>query len=55
MTGIFFSSQTPEALDKALERFEEISFDREKILKHARKFSKENFQKNILKFIEENA
>lgn len=55
VTGIFFSSQTPEALDKALERFEEISFDREKILKHAKKFSKENFQKNILKFIEENA
>ncbi len=50
-TGIFFSSQTPEALDEALERFDKITFDREKILKHAKKFSKENFKKKIIDFI----
>ncbi len=52
-TGIFFSRQTPLSLDEALERFEKMTFDPEMIIGHAKKFSKENFQKNILKFIKE--
>ncbi len=52
-TGLFFSSQTTASLDEAIERFEKMTFDTEKIHKHAKKFSKENFQKNILKYIEE--
>lgn len=51
-TGIFFSPQTAEALSEAVEKFEKMDFDREKIQKHAEKFSKERFQENIQKFIE---
>ncbi len=51
-TGVFFSAQTPEALNLAIEAFEMLTFDPEVIKNHARWFSKEVFQKNILKYIE---
>ncbi|MDD2693542.1 MAG: glycosyltransferase [Candidatus Gracilibacteria bacterium] len=54
-TGIFFSPQTPEALNEAIERFETLEWDTEKIQARGMEFSKENFQKKILTFIENHA
>ena len=54
-TGIFFSPQTPEALNEAIERFETLEWDTEKIRARGMEFSKENFQKKILTFIENHA
>ncbi len=50
-TGIFFTPQTPEALNEAIERFEKLSFEKQIIRKHAETFSKEQFQEKILTFI----
>ena len=54
VTGVFFSPQTPEALNRAIEKSENTEWDREKIRGHAEKFSKEKFQENILKYIKKN-
>ena len=51
-TGTFFSPQTPEALNVAIEKFENMSFDTETIKKHAEGFSKEVFQEKISEYIE---
>lgn len=53
ISGIFFSSQTPESVDEAIERFEKMEWDKEKIRKRGGEFSKEGFQKNIMKVIQE--
>ncbi len=50
-TGTFFSPQTPEALNTAIEKFEKMTFDPEIIKNHARWFSKEIFQEKIQQFI----
>ena len=50
-TGTFFSTQTPEALNRAIEKFEIISFDPETIINHAKWFSKEVFQEKMFKLI----
>ena len=52
-TWIFFEEQTPESLNKALEKFENIKFDYKKIRKRSEEFSKEIFKEKLLKFIEE--
>lgn len=54
-TGIFFSSQTPLSLSEAIEKFENMEWNRELIREHAEGFSKEVFQKTILKYIETHA
>jgi glycosyltransferase involved in cell wall biosynthesis len=46
-TGIFFNSQTKEALVEAIQSFESLTFDSRKIHIHAQKFSKENFRNNF--------
>ncbi|MBB1565352.1 glycosyltransferase [Candidatus Gracilibacteria bacterium] len=51
-TGVFFSEQTVESLNEAIERFEKLSFDYDKIKKHSEKFDKKYFKQNILEFIE---
>ncbi len=51
-TGTFFSPQTPEALNVAIEKFEKMSFDAKIIRKHAEWFSKKVFQEKILNHIE---
>ncbi len=55
VTGVFFSPQTPEALNTAIEKSETMKWDREKIREHAEKFSKEKFQKSIQEFIRNHA
>lgn len=52
-TWVFFENQTSNSLNKAIENFETMSFDSEKIIKHALNFDKQVFQKNILKFIQQ--
>lgn len=54
-TGIFFTPQTPEALCEAIDRFETMEWDREKIQARGMAFSKEKFQDNIRKYIEKHA
>ena len=54
-TGTFFSPQTPEALNVAIEKFENMSFDSETIQKHAECFSKEVFQKKLFEYIQSHA
>ncbi len=54
-TGLFFSPQTPEALNKAIEKFEKMHFDGTMIRNHAEQFSKEKFQINIQQFIDKYA
>jgi glycosyltransferase involved in cell wall biosynthesis len=51
VTGVFFSPQTSEALNIAIEKSETMEWDREKIREHAEKFSKEKFQENIRTYI----
>jgi glycosyltransferase involved in cell wall biosynthesis len=51
-TGVFFSPQTPESLNDAIERFENMEWENEKIQEHAEGFSKKKFQDNITKYIE---
>ena len=47
-TGILFNQQTEKALNDAIIKFEQISFDYEMIHHHAKKFSIESFNQNIL-------
>jgi glycosyltransferase involved in cell wall biosynthesis len=54
-TGIFFTLQTPEALNSAIEKFETMKWDREKIRKRGIEFSKEKFQENIRNFVKRHA
>ncbi len=52
-TWIFFNEQTTYSLNNAIEKFEIMSFDWWYIRKHAEKFDKEIFKKQIKDFIEE--
>ncbi|MDP1743537.1 MAG: glycosyltransferase [Candidatus Amesbacteria bacterium] len=45
--GVFFDELTPETLQKAVDKFERIKWDRKYIINSVKKFSKENFVKKI--------
>lgn len=51
-TWIFFDHQTSNSLNKAIENFEEMSFNYSEIRQHSLKFDKENFKKEILEFVQ---
>ena len=51
-TGIFFDEQTPEALTRAVRKFNPRNFNSPKIREHALKFDKEKFKKKIKDFVE---
>lgn len=53
-TGLFFEEQTPDALIKAIERFENLrhKYDPHKIRSHAERFSVERFQKEFRIFVQ---
>jgi glycosyltransferase involved in cell wall biosynthesis len=53
ITWTFFNNQTPESLNSSIQKFETLVFNHKEIRKHAKKFSKQNFQKQLLNFIEE--
>ena len=46
-TGVFFNSQSVDAILEALIRFKKIEFDHEAISMHADQFSEKNFATNI--------
>lgn len=50
-TGLFFAEPSAESLIEAVTRFSPGDFDPAKLSKHAARFSKERFQKEIAKFI----
>ncbi len=50
-TWIFFEEQNVESLNKAIEKFEKINFDKNSIIAQAEKFDKKIFQEKILDFI----
>lgn len=50
-TGVFFAEQTQESLIQALDQFEKQEWNSKEIVKHAKKFSDERFQKEIQDFI----
>lgn len=52
-TGLFFKHQTVESLITALERFPGHTFRPEVITKEAQKFSKKNFQKHIIDYLDQ--
>ncbi len=52
-TGIFFDRQTVQDLIGAIDKCEKNQWDPNFIREHANKFSKENFKKQITKFIQE--
>ncbi len=54
-TGIFFDELTVGSLVKAIEQFKNITIKPSILTTHARKFSKERFQKEFIKFINSNA
>jgi len=52
-TGVFFDEQIPESLQKAIEKFETMTFDANAIRKHAEQFDTKIFQKKLVNLIEE--
>lgn len=50
-TGLFFNEQTVSSLNKAIEKFETITFNSSAISDHASKFSTKNFEHSIKTFI----
>ena len=53
-TGVFFDEQTPEALNSAINTFEENknAFDPEKIKENAQRFNRNRFKREIKEYIE---
>jgi len=52
LSGIFFSPQTPEALIKAIKKFEKIkSWQTKKMVSSVKKFDQKEFKKEIKKFV----
>lgn len=47
VTGTFFDEQTPECLAEVLRKFNYKTFNREKIIQNAQKFSNESFQRSL--------
>jgi glycosyltransferase involved in cell wall biosynthesis len=52
-TGILFKEQTTKSLVEAVQHFEVSVFDSKKIMVHAEQFSRQRFQTQIRKFLEE--
>ncbi len=52
-TGVFFKEQSVESLDEAVSKFEKQKFDSAQIRKHALKFSTQEFQKKIDRFVKQ--
>ncbi len=53
-TGVFFDENTPEAINKAIKKFEKSKISSEVCRNQAQKFSSERFDKEILDFLDSN-
>lgn len=52
-TGLFFDEPTPESLAAAVRALEDVAFEPEAIRRHALRFDKAVFQRELMRFIEE--
>lgn len=52
-TGLFFEEQNVKSLNRAIEKFENMSFDSKKIRKHAENYDIEKFKEKIKNYVEE--
>lgn len=50
-TGLFFFQQSPSAINRAVEKFENMNFDGSAIKKRAQEFSSETFDEKILQLV----
>ena len=50
-TGVLFEEQTVNSLNAAIQKFEKTTFHTDVIRAHAEKFSKQQFQDNLLAYI----
>lgn len=53
-TWVFFKKQTPKSLQKAIEEFEWIKFDKHTLRKHAEKFDVSIFQRRLTSLLSQN-
>lgn len=53
-TGTFFSPQTADALNIAIEKFEKMELKKDEIIARGQEFTTKNFRKNIFKSLEKN-
>lgn len=51
-TGVFFEDQTPESMITAVQRFQNMQFDTNKIRERAKQFSESRFKAEITNFLE---
>lgn len=51
ITGIFFNEQTTNSLNEAIQRFEDIEWDYQRIHQHAQTFSEDRFCKEITAYV----
>ncbi len=53
VNGVLFDKQTVKSLSEAMEKFEKLKFDTEKVVKSAEKFGAGRFDKELRKFVDE--
>jgi glycosyltransferase involved in cell wall biosynthesis len=53
VTGVHVARQTPESLVEAVRRFEGLRFDSERLVAHARSFSRERFERELAELVNE--
>ena len=51
ITGVFFNEQTTNSLNEAIQRFEDIEWDYQRIHQHAQTFSEDRFCKEITAYV----
>jgi len=52
-TAVFFDEQTPEAIIRAIHKFEKMKFDSGDCIENAKNFSEEKFKKKLKEYVEE--
>lgn len=52
-TGVWVGEQTAESLVSALERFDTLTFDTDRLVRHAQRFSRERFQRELVGVVNE--
>jgi glycosyltransferase involved in cell wall biosynthesis len=53
VTGVYFDEPTPAAIAEALDRFEAITFDEDKIRGHVDQFTEERFAEKLYAAVDE--
>lgn len=53
VSGMYFDEPTPRAISAALDRFESMAFDRDKIRGHVKQFSQQSFSEQLHRAVDE--